>query len=906
MPRRRRLFHLPAGQRRLVSILLGGFLVMLLNSLVLVLFDRSSALLYMSNVLLHVGLGLLLCIPFLIFLAAHLRTMPIGWNRWATAAGIFTALSISVLLGSGIVLFFGGSTLAQGWVLTLHVVTAVTSLLGFAVHVSLKRGRRYRFLLPEGLSLPRPTQLVRHPLMLTLGAGLIVSVAFFLVPWLKRPQPVYVDMGEENPLRSSQAVLAHEGFLKEAALSGSKTCGQAGCHPDIYAQWEASAHHFSSFNNPYYRRSIEYMLERRPVEAARWCASCHDPVMLFSGRFGHRMPLDTTHWTAHEGITCLSCHAITGLRDLRGNGRYVIAEPDEYPFARSTSPLGQWLHRQLILARPEPHRQAMLRPVHRTEQFCSTCHKVGLPPDVNYYRWLRGQNEYDAWQMSGVSGNTVRSFYLPNQARTCIDCHMPLVPSDDKGNDGGFVRSHRFLAANTALPFLKGHDEQLRATQAFLQDSIATVDLFLVRVNGRTYGPDEPMPVLRPGDQVELTVVVRNRKVGHALPGGTNDSNELWLEVVGRDGQGQVVVASGLLDEEGRVDSTAHFFGAVFVDRAGQEANKRNPHDFRTPVYVNVIGPGTARTVHYRFTVPAGRPLTELAVAFKHRKFKWYFHNWTFRGQVAPGEADSLATPEVDYRRWILAEDQQAPALPITTLATARRIAGQPPESCIPLWERWNDYAIGLFLEGNNRRALDAFEQVSRLNPQSPEGPINLARVLIAEGQLARAAEALAEAERRRPGYLKTAYFRGQIYQRQGEYDQALAEWMKVLERYPLDRVLLQDIGRIHYLSGRYEEALRWFDRILAIDPEDLGGLYNRMLALGALGRTEEFLTAKARYEYHKVDEEASAWSTPYKHRHPMANREAQAIHEHELHPVVPQTRPTRQPTIAWQSPASK
>ena len=456
MSRRKRLFYLPDKQRRWVSVLLGGFLVMLLNSLVLILFDRSSALVYMSNVLLHVGLGLLLSVPFVIFLAAHLRTMPIRWNLRATAAGGFTALSITLLLGSGILLFFGGSTVAQGWVLTLHVVTAATSVLGFALHVSLKRGQRYRFLLLEGLS--QRAQLLRHPLALTLGAGLVVSVAFFAVPWLKRPQPVYVQTGEDNPLRSSQALLAHEGFLKEAALSGSKTCGQAGCHPDIYAQWEASAHRFASFNNPYYRRSIEYMLERRPVEAARWCASCHDPVVLFSGRFGHRMPLDTTHWTAHEGLTCLACHAITGLRDLRGNGRYVIAEPDEYPFARSTTALGQWLHRQLILARPEPHRQAMLRPVHRTEQFCSACHKVGLPPDVNYYRWIRGQNEYDAWQMSGVSGNTVRSFYLPSRPRTCIDCHMPLVPSNDQGNDGGFVRSHRFLAANTALPYLKGHD----------------------------------------------------------------------------------------------------------------------------------------------------------------------------------------------------------------------------------------------------------------------------------------------------------------------------------------------------------------------------------------------------------------------------------------------------------------
>jgi hypothetical protein len=50
------------------------------------------------------------------------------------------------------------------------------------------------------------------------------------------------------------------------------------------------------------------------------------------------------------------------------------------------------------------------------------------------------------------------------------------------------------------------------------------------------------------------------------------------------------------------------------------------------------------------------------------------------------------------------------------------------------------------------------------------------------------------------------------------------------------------------------------------------------------------------------VDEEASAWSTPYKHRHPMANREAQPIHEHELHPVDENGRLRIAPMLAWQN----
>ncbi|MFQ5572467.1 MAG: tetratricopeptide repeat protein, partial [Rhodothermales bacterium] len=495
------------------------------------------------------------------------------------------------------------------------------------------------------------------------------------------------------------------------------------------------------------------------------------------------------------------------------------------------------------------------------------------------------------WHKSGTSGNTVRSFYLPASPVTCIDCHMPLLPSDDQGHDNGFVRSHRFAAANTALPFLNGHSDQLQAVQSLLQDSVATADLFSLKINGRFYGPEDEMPELHPGDRVECTVVVRNRGVGHTLPGGTNDSNELWLELLAKDEDGRTILTSGHLNADGLVDSTAHFWGALLVDRAGQEINKRNAQDWVATVYARAIGPGTAHTVHYRFEVPQGAIITELSAALLHRKFKGYFNEWTFRGYVAPGQPDSLARRDVDMRAWVF-DDTEAPVLPITTMAQTRRVAGERIHAERPLWERWNDYGIGLFMEGDTRAALAAFEQVANLAPENPEGSINQARVLINEGQLERASEALDEAERRRPGYLKTTYFHGEVLKAAGRYDEALNEWLRVYEAFPLDRVLVLGIGRLHYLSGRYEEALRWMDKVLQIDPEDLGAVYNRMLALGALGREDEFATAQQLYQYHKDDEDAMAITAPFKQRFAMANREAQPIHEHELWPVITMTLP--------------
>ena len=118
-----------------------------------------------------------------------------------------------------------------------------------------------------------------------------------------------------------------------------------------------------------------------------------------------------------SGISCSVCHAITNVNSTRGNADYTIEEPLQYPFAYSDNPLLRWVNRQLIKAKPSFHKKTFLKPFHRTAEFCSTCHKVHLPEDLNDYKFLRGQNHYDSYLLSGVSGHGARSFYYPEKAQ---------------------------------------------------------------------------------------------------------------------------------------------------------------------------------------------------------------------------------------------------------------------------------------------------------------------------------------------------------------------------------------------------------------------------------------------------------------------------------------------------------
>src|SRR5208283_583129 len=66
--------------------------------------------------------------------------------------------------------------------------------------------------------------------------------------------------------------------------------------------------------------------------------------------------------------------------------------------------------------------------------------------------------------------------------------------------------------------------------------------------------------------------------------------------------------------------------------------------------------------------------------------------------------------------------------------------------------ERWNDYGIGLLLQGDLEGAERAFEYVTKLEPQYANGWVNIARALIQEGNIDAAKPVLEKALALNPG----------------------------------------------------------------------------------------------------------------------------------------------------------
>ncbi|HZT42924.1 MAG TPA: tetratricopeptide repeat protein [Chthonomonadaceae bacterium] len=1009
--------------------------LLLVDSAYLFIANRASgpprielaAFTYEGVLLAHLLLGLL-AIGYLISHVRSLaRTLREG-SRAVVTLRVLTRVSLAVCLLSGLAFLpVGLSALPIGarYILLPIHDAGTAGFLVFGLLYLIVRARQSAANSPERwhlLTAVRFGLVFGIPLVALLLYTILASGADRNITNPSLPPMTAFDEGDgsNGKFFPSSAQSVGGQFFPSAYFMDSASCGVKGCHPDIYQQWLSSAHHRASFNNQWYRKSIEYMQEVIGTKSSKWCGGCHDMAVLLTeapyNRGHSRMdkPIREQDWPpqdfpeAHAGIGCAVCHSIVHVKSTMGQGDYLADYPPMHKYITTDNPFIKDVHNFLTRLAPEPHAKTFLRPFHvdATAKFCSTCHKVHLDVPVNGYRWFRGFDDYDAWQVSGVSGQGAASFYYPADDKTgqpafkkCADCHMPEVASRDAGNFGGLVHSHRFPAANTALPIAYHDQKQLETVVKFLQDKALSIDIFALRrqkgtpkAAGTGHGATGSAPgetpraasltgeintanlpaaaagvpmaqetltaplnrggagaALRRGESVLLDVVVRTLKLGHAFPAGTTDANEVWVELEAKDDKGRVFFHSGCLQwPNGPVEDDAERYRALLVDGHSNPINKRNAWAARAVVYAHVIPPGAADTVHYRIQVPkdCGDHVT-LTAKLNYRKFNWWNTQFAYAGSLADpasqrrgqkrltrvvamapggervpvgiglGKKSGLVTRSWDDRPMRFNADpninsgevKNIPNLPIIVLAqnsvtlpvvnaNAKPNAPATPGEAMKDRIRWNDYGIGLLLQGDFLHATNAFEHVTQLSPQWPEGYVNIGRVRQAERDSIAAAAAFQKAFALYAAHptpmtpyqkARTQFFYAQTLFDEGELPESLATLNEVMHVFPDDKNVRDLAGSILFRLGRYDEAIEQLKHTLSIDPEDVAAHYNLMKCYRAGGNQQQAAIYEALYKRFKVDETTTNLTGPYLRKHPADNLLSQPIHEHGnavIHPM--------------------
>lgn len=917
---------LTATQRKVFTAIFVLACLMVVNTLYLVFASHIAGIgrdpevlpvTYQVTLVSHIVLGILAFAVALFFIFSHIRRIWRVKTRENRITGIVLAASTLFLLVSGFFILSEANSRENFWIYVGHQAAAGLLLIAYLwhrlishdppTHPTIVRTTVALIALISGLwimhilevskdstvaiAAPSPQQAVKSPY-----GEIIGNNPFVPFKAIGDPQPA-------SPLFPSKTTTSTGGYLPTRILThddlpnleafvaetrergfapnyylGAQSCER--CHADIVKQWSTSAHRFASFNNPFYRKSVELTRDTVGKQKSQFCGGCHDPAIMLSGNMTKEV--DPLVPESQAGLVCLACHAIDNIHDRTGNGNYNIHDRTESPyvFDKSKDALAQTVHDYLLKAKPTVHKQRMLKPVFRESEFCMTCHKVNLDVHVNDYRWLRGQNEYDNWYNSGWRHSNPMTWYEPPAVKKCQDCHMPLEPTErgDVSAKKGKVKSHRFLAVNTALPHIRGDKETIKRIEKFLEGTLR-VDIFAIhREDGtRIYPVNRKQPVLRPGEVVQVDVVVRNQTVGHTFPGGTNDSNEGWVDFQAKIGESQVF-RNGAIRPDKHVDPSAHFFQAVLVDKNGERIARRNAADIYTTVYANVIRPSTSDIARYRFRVPkdADGKEIKLTADMNWRKFNRTFTEFVFEGKEVPdlpvtriaGDAITLkvASKSGQDHPLVLAEDD---------------------------WRRYNDYGIGLFLDDDFRGALAMFEKVADLKPNQFDGWLNQARAHLEEGNLEKADAMLRKASAAAPDQPRTAFFWGLLLEKSGRFDEAVNAYRRVLQKYPDSRDTWARLGRVYWLMERSEDTVKSFLEVLRIDPEDARAFHHLNLAYKALAAKEKEAKKKEAYVHaaaesekgfnkYKSDENATKVTHKYRRLHPHDNRMSQKIIVHE------------------------
>ncbi|HEY7290986.1 MAG TPA: tetratricopeptide repeat protein [Vicinamibacterales bacterium] len=928
--------------RALVGV---GILALLINTAYVWAF-ASPTVIYMAAVVAHVVLGALVlgCAAALL-----VRDPPLRREPAIRIAGV----ALLVAGACAAYLIVAGNVRDHRWALQTHIVASFVAVAALLVHaVRLARSSRQdeRWF---GVSFQSAVVLlaVGPAAVWAYGAAHPRSGDRIVNPGSTPSSMLEEGGGPRSPFFPSSARTNVGGTIPADFFTESETCGE--CHRDIYEQWKGSMHHFASFNNQFYRKSIEHMQSVVGTQPSKWCAGCHDHAVFFNGRFDRPIAEQIDTPEARAGLACTSCHSIVRVGSTMGNGDFTVEYPPLHRLASSRNRYIRALDHFLTYLDPEPHRRTFMKPFVRQDsaEFCAACHKVHLDQPVNDYRWFRGFNEYDAWQASGVSGQGARSFYYPPQSQTCVDCHMPPTRSSDPGHHAdGTVHSHRFAAANTAVPFVNHDDTQLAETERFLKSGFISVDIFAIspvdekqtgtpmvrrpadamqpmssfavgeeadvqrgatiRDVGTVAAPiDKAGPHVAAGSTVRVDVVVRTRKIGHFFPGGTVDAFDVWLELEAHDSRGETIFLSGRAGDDGNgpVERGAHFYRSYQIDRDGNPINKRNAWQSRSTLYVRLIPPGAADVAHYRVKIPstAKGPISFTA-KLNYRKFAHSYTQFAYAGQPRPGQSPSLVGRAFDNREWTFDPANipanvsgeirdRIPSPPTVTVAQASAAVSVSETRDMAPWtqvvdradrERWNDWGIGLLLQGDLKGAEYAFTQVTRAEPTYADGWLNVARALIQEGETDAAKPYIAKALALDASLGRIHYFKALIEKADGDYDGALRSLDTAANAYPRDRVVLNQIARILFLSRRFDEALAALERVQAVDPEDLQMHYTAMLCYRALGKNDLAAREESLFLRFKADEASQAITHGPRMISPEDNNERQLIHEHESMPL--------------------
>jgi Tfp pilus assembly protein PilF len=673
--------------------------------------------------------------------------------------------------------------------------------------------------------------------------------------------------GKDNLFIPGTMKVEGDDFVQPGAFPTASYC--AHCHQEAYSQWR-QALHSNAFRTPFYRSSVNILINTKGIEFARHCDSCHNPIAVMAGGLTEDSKVDRK--MDQDGLTCATCHSIQKLQSIKGNGGFVMGIPSVMVDEKGNRIPGEVPYDE-ILKNTDRHSQAVMQSFYRTPEFCGACHKANLPNPLNDYKFIRAFTAYDEWQNSKFSKRNPLTFYS-GDFTTCQNCHMKRAANvlPDYGAKNGTFASHRWLAGNTAVPFYYGFDEQLEKTIAFLRaGNFLNVDIVALKKAGdeKLIAPLGSAPFsLDPGNVLEAFVVVQNKNIGHSLIPEVRDLYEAWMEFTVQDSSGKDIYHSGFLKPDGSLDERAHSFTNRPVNLQGEFVDNHKVWTIHSVAYDNSVQAGRSVLIRYQFRLPADiKGAVKVTARVNYRHFRQSYLNNVFG-------PDHPAYPVIEI----------ASRTRTLNIGNNEPVAADPGDNAD--WMRWNNLGIGYLDQLQYSDAINAFNEVVKLRPDYADGYTNIALTEIEWEKYGSARAGIDKALALSPKNARALYYAALLERRAGHSDAEIADLQEVVRQYPDSRDARRELGISYYQQHKNDEAMEQFTQLQRIDPDDLAAHYNLSILYRRAGMKDKAAEQQAQFVTKKFDPGAPTYSLDFLRKHPEISTESVPWHMHtdEVH----------------------
>ncbi|HSN08619.1 MAG TPA: hypothetical protein VLS85_06260 [Hanamia sp.] len=618
----------------------------------LVIYLGSFSLTTQALVVIHTALGLVVVVPYIVYQIRHWLNYRKNHLTQHKLIGYIAMATAAVAAITGLLLTYEAvfqTRINYLWD-QIHIVATFAFLLSVVPHIGLLIIRDYKANKEKkALLLVKAEKVFGYRVFFVLII-LIAFVALFVYAYNpihfnnKFPADYQFMYGKNKPFEPSLATTTNDQAIDARLLGNSKSCMTSGCHVNIGKEWEVNAHRYSAMD-PAFRVVQHAMAVEKGPASTRYCGGCHDPISLLSGSKNLDDKTLTNPMGLDEGISCVSCHSISKV-DVKGNAQYQIAKRVPYMFEMENGKTAKFLSDFLIRAYPQYHVASFNKTLLKTPEFCGSCHKQFIDKQVNGVGTVQLQNQYDNWRKSHWNhpGQAVKTI-------ECRECHMPLVSTFDPANgdsldynrspNDNMHRSHRFLGGNQLMPVLldlPDGKKQVELVEKWLKGEIKIPEISNKWHNGmaipiKVDSPDS----IAAGQDVGLNVTVTNNKSGHNFPTGPLDLIQAWVKVTVKDGSGNVIYSSGVLDKNHFIPAGSVIYRAQPVDQFGSDIDHHNLWELVGVKFSRSLYPGFSDQLKYNFIYKPDRqvhPVTNdtlyVNAELCYRKFNQFVLNRFF------------------------------------------------------------------------------------------------------------------------------------------------------------------------------------------------------------------------------------------------------------------------------------